>query len=137
MKHVFFVLAKYLFVLALAMAPILSEAQSINFTIKGTVTDENGEPLTGVTVKMVETLRGALTDLSGNYQIESAAPEGEYTLTFDYVSYQSQRRKVALALGKSTIIENVSMGNDILSLDEVVVTGNSPTSTRRQLGPLG
>lgn len=134
MKHVFFVLAKYLFVLALAMAPILSEAQSINFTIKGTVTDENGEPLTGVTVKMVETLRGALTDLSGNYQIESAAPEGEYTLTFDYVSYQSQRRKVALALGKSTIIENVSMGNDILSLDEVVVTGNSPTSTRRQLG---
>ncbi|MFK7905005.1 MAG: carboxypeptidase-like regulatory domain-containing protein, partial [Chitinophagales bacterium] len=42
-------------------------AQNVNIT--GTVTDEGGEPLIGVTILVKGTTSGALTDLDGNYSI--------------------------------------------------------------------
>ena len=48
-----------------------------NQTIKGTVVDQNGEPIIGATVKVVGQKgnnMGVITDLDGNYSI--TAPKG-------------------------------------------------------------
>jgi TonB-linked SusC/RagA family outer membrane protein len=87
-------------------------AQSI---IKGTVNDENGEPVIGATVKVKETQKGTITDFDGNYSIE-ATPNA--TLIFSYVGYQTQEVSIS---GKTTI--NITMKEDHATLDEVVVVG--------------
>jgi TonB-linked SusC/RagA family outer membrane protein len=118
----------------LATLPLWVVAQSINLTISGTVTDENGETLPGATVRIAELLRGTVTDDRGFYKIETTAPEGDYTVLVDFFGYQTSRNTVTAGLGKGNVTLDVTLSEDILNLDEVIVTGNSPTATRRQLG---
>lgn len=82
--------------------------------IKGKVTDaKSGEPLPGVTV--VKGANGAVTDFDGNYSI-LASPGDK--LTFSFIGYTSQTIEVG-----SAIVIDVAMEEDVLSLEEVVVTG--------------
>ncbi len=83
--------------------------------VTGTVTDESGEPLIGVTVVENGANVGAITDLDGKYSLEAPA---NATLTFSYVGYLTQNVKVA---GQST--HNVVLREDNALLDEVVVVG--------------
>lgn len=119
----------------LLLMPLLASAQTkTNFRISGKVTDEAGEPLIGVTVQLIE-VRGAgtITDFDGMYELSGSAANGDYTLEMSYVGYGTQRFKVNV--GNSPAIEqNATLSGDILNLDEVVVTGASATSTRKQLG---
>lgn len=41
-----------------------------NRTVKGTVVDENGNPIPGVTIIVVGSTKGVLTDLEGSYSIQ-------------------------------------------------------------------
>ena len=83
--------------------------------VTGTVTDESGEPLIGVTVVENGANVGAITELDGKYSLEAPA---NATLTFSYVGYLTQNVKVA---GQST--HNVVLREDNALLDEVVVVG--------------
>ncbi len=109
-------------------------AQSVNYSIKGTVTDETGQALTGVSVSLIEARQGTYTDGRGFYTLANATKEGTYTLEFKYFGYQIARSQVTIALGKGDQVVDMQLGADVLNLDEVVVTGNSPTATRKQLG---
>ena len=100
------------FLFLLCLFPLGSMAQSI---IKGTVNDENGEPVIGATVKVKETQKGTITDFDGNYSIEAAS---NATLVFSYVGYVTQEVKVG---GKSTL--NITMSEDNTTLNDVVVIG--------------
>ncbi len=84
--------------------------------VTGTVTDENGDPLIGVTVaENGTTSNGAITDFDGNYSIDVSSNS---TLTFSYVGYLTQNIKA----GNSSTL-NVTMKEDNALLDEVVVVG--------------
>ncbi|MBQ0733266.1 TonB-dependent receptor [Aquimarina celericrescens] len=83
--------------------------------IKGVVLAQDGLPLPGVNVLVKGTSKGTQTDFDGNYSIQ--ANNGE-TLVYSYVGYLSQERVV----GNDNEI-NVTLQEDISSLDEVVVTG--------------
>ena len=100
------------FLFLLCLFPLGAMAQSI---IKGTVNDENGEPVIGATVKVKETQKGTITDFDGNYSIEAAS---NATLVFSYVGYVTQEVKVG---GKSTL--NITMKEDNTTLNDVVVIG--------------
>src|SRR5690606_24376993 len=89
-------------------------SQSREATITGKVTDENGEPLPGVTVSVEGSLTGTVTDLEGNYSL--TVPEGS-VLTFSFIGYSTQR----ISVGKQTVI-NASLVPDVQALSEVVVT---------------
>jgi len=56
-------------------------------TIKGTVTDEEGEPLAGVNIVIVGTTRGVMTDVDGTYTID-AKPDDKLLVT--YIGMESQ-----------------------------------------------
>ncbi|MBK6932503.1 MAG: SusC/RagA family TonB-linked outer membrane protein [Saprospirales bacterium] len=118
----------------LVLLPTLLSAQSVNYSVKGTVTDDSGAPLASVSVVLVEARQATFTDERGFYDLSGAVAEGVYTLEFRYFGFQTERRSLTIALGKANFTEDAILGSDILNLDEVVITGNSPTSTRRQLG---
>lgn len=84
-------------------------------TIHGTVTDEKGTPLIGVTVKVKGTNHGAVTDAEGKFSL--AVPDGA-VLEVSYVGYQTQEIAVS---NQSTLM--ISLKASASGLNEVVVVG--------------
>ncbi|WP_282135512.1 SusC/RagA family TonB-linked outer membrane protein [Seonamhaeicola maritimus] len=92
----------------------MSAAQAQTKTIKGQVTGD-GEPLAGATVIVVGTSNGAVTDFDGNYEINAATGN---KLQFSYLGYVDK----VITLGDQTTL-NISLQEDLSTLDEVVVVG--------------
>lgn len=82
-----------------------------NTDIKGTVVDENGEPVIGASVRVEGQEGGVITDLDGNYTIK--APKGA-KVTITYIGYQTM---TVTAGGR------VQLKEDAQNLDELVVVG--------------
>lgn len=99
--------------LLLTTLPFTMMAQGSR-TVHGNVTDEQGEPLIGVTVMAVGSQQGAVTDFDGNYTI--TVGDGVRQLQFSYVGYEKQTVDIA----SST--HNIVMTGDN-QLKEVVVIG--------------
>lgn len=98
--------------LLMVAIPAIGFAQK---AISGTVTDELGEPLIGVSVTVKGTSVGVSTDLDGKYTVQ--AREGQ-TINFSYVGMDP----VAVKVGNQSVI-NVTMQQNAENLDEVVVVG--------------
>lgn len=92
-----------------------STMQQKQRTIKGTVSDEYGEPLIGVSVLVQGTTTGTITDIDGNYTLEILNDKA--VLEFSYIGYQKTSLQVA---GASSF--NIIMKEDAQQLNEVVVT---------------
>ncbi|WP_372772863.1 SusC/RagA family TonB-linked outer membrane protein [Mangrovibacterium sp.] len=84
--------------------------------VKGKITDEDGQPLPGVTIVIKGTTTGTISDFDGNYSIANV-PETA-TLVFSFVGMGAQEMPVA---GKNSI--NAVMKADAIGVDEVVVVG--------------
>lgn len=91
-------------------APIVAQQQ----TVKGTVVDENGEPLIGVTVQVIGQKGGAITDIDGNFSISAAKGA---KLKFSYIGYADQ------TVEATATPMNVKLQPDNKQLQEVVVVG--------------
>jgi TonB-dependent starch-binding outer membrane protein SusC len=85
-------------------------------TVNGTVTDNTGAPLPGVTVVLQGTTTGTITNLDGNYQLE--VPAGADVLVFSYIGMLRQ----VVEIGNQTTI-NITLQPDMIGVDEVVVVG--------------
>ncbi len=118
----------------LAALPLFALAQRANVSIKGTVSDATGDPLIGVTVQLLEARIGTITDVRGYYEFSGAVAEGTYTFQISYVGYSTYTEKVSVGASGASITKDITLVTDILDLDQVVVTGASPTATRKQLG---
>lgn len=93
--------------MAFAAVPALAQ----NTDIKGTVVDQNGEPIIGASVRVEGQKGGVITDLDGNYVIK--APKGA-KVTVSYIGYITQ---TVTAGGR------VQLKEDAQNLDELVVVG--------------
>lgn len=92
--------------------------------ISGTVIDETGMPMIGVTVRVQGTSSGYATDLEGRFTLD--VPENA-TLVFSYIGYEDYMLKV-----DSRNAYTVKMQTENEALDEVVVIGYQ-TIKRRDL----
>ncbi len=100
---------------------LISKDQEADFAfqqnkIAGTVTDEKGNPLPGVTVKVKTTTIGTLTDASGKYTIDNAPQNA--TLIFSFVGMATQE----IPVGSRNLID-VVLKEEAVGLEEVVVVG--------------
>jgi TonB-linked SusC/RagA family outer membrane protein len=91
-------------------------AQSSGVQIQGTVLDENGETLIGVSVLDRETKKGTVTDLDGKFNL--IVSDTKTQLEFTYVGYAKQ----TVVPGNNRILQ-VKMVPSNLNLDEIVVIG--------------
>ncbi|MDD7913525.1 SusC/RagA family TonB-linked outer membrane protein [Polaribacter ponticola] len=94
--------------------------------VKGTVTDQEGTPLPGVSITEKNTTKGTQTDFDGNYIIKISVGK---VLTFSYLGMQS----INVTITNKSIV-NVSMLEDVNQLGEVVITGYSKQNTRNITG---
>lgn len=95
-----------------ALSPLLAQVRQI----AGKVTDEGAKDLPGVSIVIKGTQRGTVTDANGDYKL--ALPEGEVSLTFSFVGYQSQE----ITPGAQSTL-NVTLRPSDNALSEVVVVG--------------
>lgn len=96
-------------------------------TVTGKVTDQNGEPLVGVTVVEKGTSHGTVTNVDGTFTISELAPDA--VLVFSFIGMTTQEIRV----GNQTTI-NVSMTSDAIGLEEVVVTALGIKREQKALG---
>ena len=100
--------------LFMMLALVWMTATSFAQGIKGTVIDENGEPVIGATVAdMSNTKNATITDFDGNFVINVKSGQ---TITISYIGYEAQT--VAAKNGMT-----VRLQPDNKVLDEVVVVG--------------
>ena len=127
-------IASRLALMLLMLYSAFSFGQTTEYSLKGTVTDANNDqPIPGASVFLKGTSFGAVTDFDGNYVLTVNLQEGEYLLTTSYLGYST--KQTPINLGSSTVIvTDVSMSEDLLSLDEVIVTGNTVGVNKRTLG---
>ena len=90
-----------------------SLAQDANGVVKGNVVDKQGEPLIGVSVKVVGTKEVTVTDIDGNFAVK-ARPGQELELT--YMGYAPLKAKAKA--GQMSL----TMQDDTQVLSDVVVT---------------
>ena len=120
-----------------ATAPAAAWAQA---ALAGTVRDASGAVLPGVTVEaaspvLIEKVRTALTDGTGQYRIEDLRP-GTYEVTFALPGFNALKRAGIMLSGSQ--VTNVSVELRVGALEETVtVTGEAPVvdvrSTRGQM----
>lgn len=84
--------------------------------LTGTVTDDQGAPLQGVSVKIQGTAAGTSTDVSGRYSLNRSVDSK--TLVFSAQGYLTKEIPIA-----SDGLTNVSLTADITSIGDVVVIG--------------
>lgn len=105
-----------IFVFILMFVPFFSMAQQ-QMNVSGTVTEKTkGEPVIGASVLIKGTSNGTITDTNGKYSLLNVPVNA--TLVFNYVGMLPVEEKVN---GRSFI--NVQLGEDIRSLQDVVVIG--------------
>lgn len=109
----------------LALTNLLPLEQAIT----GTVTDDKGEGLPGVSVLLKGTQRGTTTDPAGKYRLGIPDGSSGAILVFSYVGFLSEE----VAVGNQSVI-NVTLKPDTKSLNEVVVVGYGTQSKRNVTG---
>lgn len=97
--------------------------------IKGKVTDKKGEPITGVNIIWLNTTRGTVTDIKGEFEIERTAESNK--LVFSNVAYNPDT--VLIAPDQNHL--NIQM-DEQLALSEVSVVGRTPGTVKSRISVL-
>jgi Ca-activated chloride channel family protein len=110
-----------------AMKPIIflaillcSFSANIDRTIIGTVTDQQNNPLQGVSVFYKDRTKSVMTDAKGHYQI--SVPSDSRALSFSFIGFLTVQVPVT-----SSHILDVTMAADTKALEEVIVLDHSRT----------
>ncbi|THU34125.1 TonB-dependent receptor [Niastella caeni] len=120
-------------VVLLFISPFFLFAQTRQ--IKGTVTDEKGAPLAGVSVlvkNMQNAQNGTQTDASGKFSLTVGGKTGKVTLVISYLGY----KKTEASADGSKALE-IQLDKEDNSLDDVVVIGYGKTKKRDLTGAVG
>ncbi|HEX7905459.1 MAG TPA: SusC/RagA family TonB-linked outer membrane protein [Chitinophagaceae bacterium] len=120
------ILLLLLFFLCVA-SPVTGFSQGASITIKGTVTDETGDPLSGASINVKGTTVSTLTNAQGAFSI--TASDKKAVLVFSFVGLGTQEVQV----GNKTVI-NVSLLSDSKEVGEVIVTALNIKRNPKSLG---
>jgi len=112
-----------LFLFGIAM-PALLRAQT---GVSGTITDQKGSPLVGVSVKVKGSEGGTMTDAGGKFTL--MIPGRSATLEISSIGFKTQTVQVS----ESSPSVSIKLQDDAGRLDEVVVTGLASSVKRANL----
>ncbi|GJM31824.1 MAG: SusC/RagA family TonB-linked outer membrane protein [Saprospiraceae bacterium] len=121
---------KYFFTRAsLVLAALLCmQASSLaQFSVSGTVTDQDGVSLIGVSILVKGSSVGTVSDLDGSYELN--IPGSNAILEFSYTGFKAVNKPVSAENNKI----DVMMSEDITNLEEIVVSGLASTIKRSNL----
>lgn len=109
---------RFMILMASLIFPKSISSQTKNFTIQGTVTDQNGEAVELAVVSLNNAIVTA-TDQKGTFVLRNI-PQGKYTWRVSLVGYETAMGNIAIITGKEKL--NVVLHELSLKLRDVVVT---------------
>ncbi|MHC1708751.1 MAG: carboxypeptidase-like regulatory domain-containing protein [Bacteroidales bacterium] len=115
----------FLLVFVFIVAVNVSMAQNTEFsTLRGKVSDNNGELLIGATVVLtLDKSQGTITDLNGNYSLKIPG-NGERSITVSYVGYKSTEEVVILKSGQ-IVVQDFMLSSASVNIKEAVITAKA------------
>ncbi|MBL7742741.1 MAG: SusC/RagA family TonB-linked outer membrane protein [Chitinophagaceae bacterium] len=122
-KHAFFALA-------FQITAVLVTAQ---VQISGKVTGSDGKGLPAISVQIRNTNFGTMTDVAGNYTLRATLKAGAYVMEFSGIGFKTSTASFSVTASGSITLD-ATISEDVLGLDEVVVTGTGVATKKRQLG---
>ncbi len=124
---------KYKSISFVFLLQLFALAASAQIRISGKVTGSDGKGIPSASVTVRNTSFGTATDADGMYSINADLKPGTYILEFTGVGLKSSTEVIKVT-GDVAYSVNVQLGDDVMKMDEVVVTGVSAGTTRKQLG---
>jgi len=119
----------------LSVGVVFSQAEKRTYTLTGTVIDaKTSEPLVGANVRLQGTTIGSVTDQEGKYAVLATVTEGTYKVAHSYVNYKSKVQEVTLGTQALVEVGRIALEEDILQLQEIVVTGTGAAVEKARLG---
>ena len=115
----------YAGLIVLLFFSVLSADAQVQIT--GTVMDEAGETLIGVSILVAGKTNGTTTDIEGKFSLDISGDKAE--LIFSYTGFSEQRISVGTSNSKLEVVMLAGTTN----LDEIVVTGLATTVKRSNL----
>lgn len=130
MQFIFFtnkktIMRQIFFVIFIGITSILQAQKTY---IKGIVNSKTGTPLIA-NVIIKNSNKGTSTDFDGNYQL--AIPPGKQTLLITAVGYKNKQVVVNVTKGDIKTL-NITLKDDVLGLDQVVVTATRGYLNRKK-----
>lgn len=126
-------LGKYKLLCLFLFSNLFAIATMAQVKISGKVTDEKGISIAFVSVTIKNDNAGTSTNADGTYQLVAKLKPGKHIVVFSGVGLKTNEQTITVtASGEYTI--NNQLVTDPMGLDEVVITGTSSGTTRRQLG---
>ncbi|MBN8838413.1 MAG: SusC/RagA family TonB-linked outer membrane protein [Sphingobacteriia bacterium] len=101
--------------------------------ISGKVTDQSGGGVDAISVMVKGTKLGTVTDNAGIYSFSVNLKPGNYVLIFAGLNFKTSEKNITITSDVAYSID-ATITESANKLDEVVVTGTSAGTTRRQLG---
>ena len=112
---------KHILLVIIVVFSIINSFGQTEYTIRGTITDQNGEKLIGANVIIPELTKGAVSDFEGNYKL--ILPEGSYTLKVQFMGYVEQEERIRLHSNKTL---NFKLKESSEMIESVEVTAEAP-----------
>lgn len=125
---------RIMLLVALATCIVVGTARGQQDTgaLAGAVTDaKTGDTIPGASVSISDLQAGAATGADGSYRIEGL-PVGTYEVRARFVGYRTTTATVTIEAGETTR-RDFTLREDLLELEEVVVTGQGTQVERRKL----
>ena len=117
-----------LFAALLLFAPSLGAQQ-----VTGRIIDQQaGQPLAAVQISISGTGIGALSQQTGRYLLLNV-PVGTHAVTAQRIGYKTVTAQVTVTAG-STVVQDFTLSEEALGLDEIIVTGTPGGTQRRAIG---
>jgi TonB-linked SusC/RagA family outer membrane protein len=113
---------------------LLAASAFAQVKVSGKATNIKGIGADGLSVLVKGTTIGTLTDNLGMYNLTATLKPGNYALVFAGVGVKSKEVAFTVSSSATSYTVNVELTEEISKLDEVIVTGTSQGTTRRQLG---
>ncbi|RYF99772.1 MAG: hypothetical protein EOO02_16280 [Chitinophagaceae bacterium] len=132
MKKVFWLCRQGKFLPLVLFFLVLSFVGAAQVTISGKATGPDGASLPGISVQVLKATYGASTGPGGEYSIKATLKEGKYILQFTGVGFKPVEKQFTVGAA-STITVDAQLSEDVLMLNDVVVTGNAVATSKKKL----
>ncbi|KAF0237963.1 MAG: hypothetical protein FD181_1444 [Prolixibacteraceae bacterium] len=113
----------------IVLTPVAEKSSQQQNSVSGKVTDSSNLPLPGVTVVVMGTTAGSVTNADGRYTLANITENA--ILQFSFIGMQTQEIPV-----KSQSLINVILRAENVELDEIVAIGYGTESTKRVSGSI-
>lgn len=126
---------KWIPTLCLFLFPLITWAQSTQYTITGTIVDaKTGEPLAGANIQFENLVIGTSAGPDGQFELTATLEPGEYMLNVTFIGFKRNQQPLALGDDTEVSLGQIALEEDIIGTEELVITGASALTSKKQFG---